>query len=130
MAGAATLKTYLKVTGLGNEINEYNSFTDTVPVEYIKGYTVIGTTHQLLDLGDIAAAKETTLYIKAVVGTIYLLLSTAAAVALTTANADIVLATGESAIIPLNPDNSTSTRIVVDGSAETSAISYVLLGSA
>ena len=133
MAGAATVSINVKVTGLGDTVEVDNGVTMTVPVEVQQGYTVLataGTTAiQLFDMIDhIALAKIYGVYIKAVVGTVYITVDTALTVALTSLTADLVLNVGEACYLPINPAGNLG--LVVDGSAVTAAIQWMVLGSA
>ena len=133
MAGAATVEIKVKVTGLGDTVESENSVTMTVPVEVQKGYTVLATATttglQLFDLVDhIALAKIYGVYIKAVVGTVYITVDTAGTDTLTAATADLVLNVGEACYLPINPAG--NLVLVVDGSAVTAAIEWMILGKA
>lgn len=133
MAGAAVLKTNLKVTGLGNDIEFDNTVTLTVPVEVQTGYTVVATATttaiQLFDMVDhIALAKMYGVYIKAEVGTIYVTADTAGTGTITSATAVHVLNVGESCYIPINPSGNLG--MVIDAAAITDAFSWMILGQA
>ena len=133
MAGVATVDMKIKVTGLGNDIIRDNSVTMTVPVEHQEGYTVLETATttglQLFDLIDhIALDKIYFVYIKAVVGTVYVTVDTAGTGTLTSATAQFVLNIGEWDIYSINPDGNLG--LVVDGSTVTAAIEWMVLGKA
>jgi hypothetical protein len=133
MAGVATVSIKVEVTGIGNDIISSNSATMTVPVEVQTGYTVITTATttaiQLFDMIDhIALNKIYGVYIKAEVGTIYITVDTAGTGTLTSATADLVLNVGESCYLPINPSGNLG--LVVDASAITGAISWLILGKA
>lgn len=131
MAGAAVLKTNLKVTGLGNDIEFDNTVTLTVPVEVQSGYTVVATATttaiQLFDMIDhIALAKMYGVYLKAEVGTIYITVDTAGTTSITSTTADLALNVGESCYIPVNPSGNLG--MVIDAAAVTDAFSWGILG--
>lgn len=131
MAGAATVDIKVKVTGLDEDVICENSVTTTVPVEYQKGYTILSTATttglQLFDLVDhIALDKIFGVYIKAVVGTVYILPDTAGTATLTSATAQFVLNVGNADWYSINPDGNLG--FVVDGSAVTAAIKWLVLG--
>lgn len=133
MAGAAVLKTNLKVTGLGNDIEFDNTVTLTVPVEVQTGYTVVATATttaiQLFDMVDhIALAKMYGVYIKAEVGTIYVTADTAGTGTITSATAVHVFNVGEGSFIPINPSGNLG--MVIDAAAVTDAFSWAILGQA
>jgi len=136
MAGVATVKIAVKVTGLGSDVEMnpgYSATTMTVPVEVQSGYTVVATATttaiQLFDLIDhIALAKIYGCYIKAEVGTIYITIDTAGTGTLTSSTADLVLNVGESCYLPINPSGNLG--LVVDASAVTDAFSWMVLGKA
>jgi hypothetical protein len=130
MAGVANVSIKLNVTGIGDEVLMTNTQTRTVPVELARGYSIVAAqgSGQLLDTGDVALAKVYGVYIKAEVGTIYILLDTAAAEAVTTTNAHLALSVGEDCFLPINATNNAG--IVIDSAAATDAYSYVVLGKA
>ena len=133
MAGTAVLKTNLKVTGLGNDVEVDNTVTLTVPVEFQDGYTVITTATttaiQLFDIVDhIALAKIFGVYLKAEVGTIFIKADTSGTGTINSTTADFVLNVGESCYIPVNPDGNLG--MVIDAAAVTDAVSWLILGKA
>lgn len=133
MAGVAVLKTNLKVTGLGNDVEMDNTVTLTVPVEVQSGYTVVATATttaiQLFDMVDhIALAKMYGVYIKAEIGTIYYSVDTAGTGTLTSSTADGLLNVGESNFFSVNPNGNLG--FVVDAAAVTDAFSWMILGKA
>ena len=133
MTGAAVLKTNLKVTGLGNDVEFDNTVTLTVPVEIQTGYTVVETATttaiQLFDMIDhIALAKMYGVYLKAEVGTIYIVVDTTGTSTLTSTTADLVLNVGESCYVPVNPGGNLG--MVIDAAAVTDAVSWLILGKA
>ena len=133
MAGVATLAVSLKVEGIGDEILVANSQTLTVPVEAMKGYTVVETATttgiQLFGfITSIALAKIYGTYIKAVSGTIYIAVDTAGTDTLTSSTADLVLNEGEGTYIPVNPDGNLG--MVIDAASVTDAFQWVILGKA
>ncbi len=133
MAGSAVLKTNLKVTGIGNDLEFDNTVTLTVPVEVQSGYTVVTTATttaiQLFDMVDhIALNKMYGVYLKAEVGTIYITVDTSGTGTLTSSTADLVLNVGESCYIPVNPDGNLG--MVIDAAAVTDAVSWTILGKA
>ena len=131
MAGAAVVDIKVKVTGIGDDVVANSSATMTVPVEVQKGYTVLSTATttavQLFDeIDHIALAKIYGVFIKAVVGTVYIGVDTAGTGTLTSATADLVLNVGESCYLPINPAGNLG--LTVDGSAVTAAIEWMILG--
>ena len=133
MAGEAILKTNLKVTGLGNDVEFDNTVTLTVPVEVQSGYTVVATATttalQLFDMVDhIALAKMYGVYLKSEVGTIYISVDTAGTGTITSSTADLVLNVGESCYLPVNPSGNLG--MVIDASAVTDAFTWLILGKA
>ena len=136
MAGAALSKINLKVSGLGDTIEtnpDWNTVTNTVPTEVAYGYVIVSTaTTTALQLSalapSIALAKMDTLYIKAEVGTIYVILDTAGTTTFGSATADIVLTVGKDMLIHLNQAGNAG--VTIDAAAVTDAFSYVLTGTA
>jgi hypothetical protein len=133
MAGIATLSIKLDVTGIGDEITLENSIAMTVPVEKITGYTIVDTAtitaiQLFTDITKIALAKTYGVYIKAQVGTIYIILNTVDTTTFTSTTADLVLNVGEACYLPINP--AANLGLKIDGSAVTAAFSYCILGKA
>jgi len=133
MAGVAILKTNIKVTGIGNDIEFDNTVTLTVPVEVQSGYTVVATATttaiQLFDMIDhIALAKIYGVYLKAEVGTIFITVDTAGTGTITSSTADLVLNVGESTYVPVNPSGNLG--MIIDAAAVTDAFTWMILGKA
>ncbi len=131
MAGAAVLKTNIKVTGIGNDVEMDNTVTLTVPVEVQSGYTIVETATttaiQLFDMVDhIALAKIYGVYLKAEVGTIFITVDTTGTTSIDSTTADLVLNVGESTYIPVNPDGNLG--MVIDAAAVTDAFTWLILG--
>jgi len=133
MAGSNVVKFEQNVTGLGSEVKSgFQERTETVPVERVGGYIVVATATttaiQLSDLApQIALAKMDTLYIKAEVGTIYILLDTAGTTTFS-AIAHITLAAGDFMFVHLN--QSGNLGVCIDAAAVTDAFSFILTGTA
>lgn len=133
MAGVATLAINLKVTGIGDDILAANSQTLTVPVEVMKGTTVVTTATttaiQLFDfVTSIALNKIFGVYIKAVSGTIYVTADTAGTGTITSSTAVHVFNEGEGSYIPINPAGNLG--CVVDAAAVTDTFEWIILGKA
>ncbi len=131
MAGVATLTTTLTVTGLGDNRTFTNTKALTVPVAMQDGYTVLATATttalQLFAMVDhIALAKIYLVWIKAEVGTVYILPDTAGTATFAAAAADFIINAGEAHSFPINPAGNLG--FCIDGSAVTAAISWVILG--
>lgn len=134
MAGTNIVKFEQKVTGLGAAVNsDPQEQTETVPVERSGDYIIVataGTTAiQLSDLcPQIALAKMDTLYIKAEVGTIYVILDTAGTATFGSATADMTLVAGDFIYIHLN--QTANAGVTIDAAAVTDAFSFILTGTA
>ena len=133
MAGASSVVTKLTVTGLGDTRELTNTKTITVPVEQAGSYTVMSTAQvtalQLSNLApQIALTKMYMLYVKAVVGTIYIQVDTAGTTTFVAADAHLVLNVGEACILPLNPAGNAG--VAFDAAAATDAMKWHLLGKA
>lgn len=135
MAGVATSKINMKVTGLGNaiEVNPTDVTTLTVPTERSADYIIVSTaTTTALQLSSlapsIALVKMDALYIKAEVGTIYVSLDTSGTTSITSATAQISLTVGQEMFVHLNQGGNLG--VVIDAAAVTDAFSYVLTGTA
>lgn len=130
MAGEAKVTIMVEVTGLDSPCMVANLKTMTVPVEYQSGYTVLTaattTALQLFDLVDHFDLDDIYgVYIKAVVGTVYITIDTAGTGTITSSTADLVLNVGEACYIPVNPGGNLG--MLIDGSAVTAAISWLVL---
>ena len=130
MAGAASVTITVNLTGLGSDLTVSNTKVMTVPVEWQSGYTVLtaATTTALalfdlidhFDLDDIYG-----IYIKAEVGTVYIMVDTAGTTPFAAAAADLVLNVGEACYLPINPAGNLG--LSIDASATTAAISWLVL---
>lgn len=130
MAGVATVTIRVEVTGLDSNFTISNLQEMTVPVEMQSGYTVLTTATttalQLFDLVDHFDLDDIYgVYIKAVVGTVYITVDTAGTGTITSSTADLVLNAGEAGYIPVNPDGNLG--MLIDGSAVTAAIRWLVL---
>ena len=131
MAGALKLTIKADVTGLGEEINiDTGVVTMTVPVEhggsgkYVIHATATTTAMQLSELfPQLALAKIYGVYIKAEVGTIYIMLNTAGTTTFGVTTADLALNAGEAVYLPINPDLTIANGMTIDASAVTDAFS-------
>ena len=133
MAGVATETTILKVTGLGNDVTKTNEKIITAPVAKQEGYTVLTaattTALALFALVDhFALNKIYMVYIKAIVGTIYIKANTAGTATIGSGTATFVLKIGESSHFPVNPANNAG--FVVDGDSVAAAIEWEILAKA
>ena len=133
MAGVATVTTTLAVTGLGDDVNLTNEKIITVPVAQQGGYTVIATAQttaiQLFDLVDhFALAKIYLVYIKAVVGKIFINVDTAGTATFAEAAADLVLNLGEAKTLSINPLGNLG--LAIDGDTVAAAMKWHVLAKA
>ena len=136
MAGVATSKINVKVTGLGDTVeanSDFDATTLTVPTERSADYIIVSTaTTTALQLSDlapsIALAKMDALYIKAEVGTIYVSLDTSGTTSITSTTAQVVLTVGQEMFVHLNQGGNLG--VVIDAAAVTDAFSYILTGTA
>lgn len=130
MAGAASVTITVNLTGLGPDITFSNTKVMTVPVEWQSGYTVLtaatSTALALFDLVDHFDLDDIYgVYIKAVVGSVYIMVDTAGTTTFAAAAADLVLNVGEAGYLPINPAGNLG--LSIDGSAATAAISWIVL---
>lgn len=133
MAGVATVTTALKVTGLGDDVNLTNEKEVTVPVAQQGGYSVIATAQvtaiQLFDLVDHFALDEIFLvYIKAIVGKIFINVDTAGTATFAEAAAGLVLNEGEAKTLSINPLGNLG--LTIDGDTVASAMKWHVLAKA
>lgn len=135
MAGALTVTTKVDITSLGITINASEIVTMTVPVEHQEGYTVVetatATAIQLFDMVDhIALTKIFGVFLKAEVGTIYIIPNQNGTSSFAEAAADLVLNAGEACWLPINPTVTGNIGVTIDASANTDAFSWMIVGSA
>lgn len=72
MAGSAAVKIDITVSGLGTDKSGVLSFTDSqAPTETYSGYQVLTSSIQPVNIGDVAVADLTGIYIRAVVSDVY-----------------------------------------------------------
>lgn len=129
MSGALKIRTIINCSGLGEEYTiDTGEVTMTVPVEhggqgkYIIHHTATTTALQLSTLfPQLALAKIYAVYIKAEVGTIYIMLNTADTTTFGVTTADITIGEGEHDFILVNPDLTTANGMTIDAAAETDA---------
>ncbi len=130
MAGSASVTISVDIAGLGSDYTVSNTKVMTVPVEWQSGYTVLtaatSTALALFDLVDHFDLDDIYgVYIKAAVGTVYILVDTAGTTTFAAAAADLVLNVGEAGYLPINPAGNLG--LSIDASAVTAAISWVVL---
>lgn len=133
MAGEAKVAIKVEVSGIGEEVAVSNSVTMTVPVEVMSGYTVVETAttfaiQLFTDVAKIALAKVYGVYLKAEIGTIYILVDTAGTTTFAAAAADLVLNVGEACYLPINPAGNLG--LAIDAAAITNAFSWLILAKA
>lgn len=133
MAGALKVTIKVNLTGLGDEITIEEEATMTVPTEHQEGYTVVATATttaiQFFDMVDhIALAKIYGVYLKAEVGTIYILVDTSGTATFLAAAADLVLNEGEACWLPINPDGNLG--FTIDAKTTSDAFSWLIVGKA
>jgi hypothetical protein len=141
MAGVLKKRTIINCTGLGDEFNiDTGDVTQTVPVEhggqgrYIIHSTATTYALQLSDLfPQLALTKIYGVYIKAEVGTIYILLNTAGVVKFDSDTADLTLLVGESCYLPINTEYDSPNGPVglkINGSSATDAFTITAFAKA
>ncbi len=133
MAGVATNTNTIAVTGIGVDETKTNTKAVTVPIEKQSGYTILTaattTALQLFALVDhFALNKIYFVYLKCIVGTVYINVDTAGTATFAEAAADLVLNTGESCNLPINPLGNLG--VTIDASAVTDAIEWMILAKA
>jgi hypothetical protein len=127
MAGSATAKIDLGVTGLGTKtISASKSFTPTAPVEVNHGYVALTTTTEDLDFGGCALAKSYGVYLEASGAAVYVVMNHTSLAANST-NAHAKVLDGQAAYIPINPDNNAGIRVAA--STGTAYLNYVVLAT-
>jgi hypothetical protein len=123
----------MAVTGIGDDETKTTTKASTVPVQKQSGYTILANATssalQLFDLVDhFALAKIYFVYIKCVVGTVYINVDTAGTTTFAEAAADLVLNTGEPCLLPINPAGNLG--LAIDAAAATDAIEWMVLAKA
>lgn len=138
MAGATKVIIMVELTGLGSDFTVINSKTlATVPVEhggsgkYIIHATATTTAIQLSDIfPQLGLDKIFGIYIKAEVGTIYIMLNTSGTTTFGETTADLALLVGEAVYLPVNPDLTTANGMTIDAAAITDAFSITAFAKA
>ncbi len=138
MAGALKVRTIINCSGLGEEYTiDTGEVTMTVPVEhggqgkYIIHHDATTTALQLSTLfPQLALAKIYAVYIKAEVGTIYIMLNTAGSTTFGETTADLRLLVGEHCYLPLNQDLTTANGMTIDAAAVTDAFTITAFAEA
>ena len=134
MAGALTVQTVVNLTGIGDTVSiDSGSTIMTVPVAFQEGYTGLTTaTSTALALfamvDHIALTDIYGVYLKCVVGTLYIQVDTAGTTTFAAAAADLVLNVGESSWLPINPDGNLG--LALDGVGVTTAVKWLIVGNA
>ncbi len=134
MAGKLTVRTVVKITGLGDDVTlDSDDVTMTVPVAHQEGYTVLvtatSTAVQLFDMVDhIALTDIYGVYLKCTVGTLYILVDTTGTATFAASAADLILNVGESCWLPINPAGNLGLKL--DGVDVTTAASWSIVGNA
>lgn len=133
MAGVAVETNTLAITGLDNDITLTNEKTLTVPVMDQGGKTILTTATttalQLFDLVDhFALNKIYAVFIKAVVGTVWIKPNTAGTTTFGSAGATLELKVGRSTIVAVNPANNAG--MTIDGDTVAAAIRWHILAKA
>lgn len=131
MAGVAKVGLTVDITGIGEEVHiATGKVTMNVPTEHGgSGRYIIhstgggsGTAIQLTDLfPQLTMGQIYGVYIKAEVGTIYIMLNTSGTTAFASTAADLRLGVGESAWIPVNYSLTTANGMTIDSAANTDA---------
>ena len=129
MAGVLKVRHIIKCTGLDEEFTiDTGEVTQVVPVEhggkgrYIIHNTATATALQLSTLfPQLALAKIYGVYIKAIVGTIYVMLNTSGTATFGVTTADKVIAAGKAEFILVNPDLTSADGMTIDAAANTNA---------
>ena len=134
MAGALTVRTVVKLTGLGDDITlDSDDVTMTVPVAHQEGYTVLTTaTTTALALfamvDHILLADIYGVFLQCEAGTLYILVDTAGTSTFAASAADLILNVGESCWLPINPAGNLG--LSLDGVGTTTAVSWMIVGNA
>lgn len=138
MAGVLKVRTIINCTGLDEEFTiDTGEVTQVVPVEhggkgkYIILHTATTTALQLETLfPQMALNKIYAVYIKAMVGTIYIMLNTSGTSTFGVTTADKVLTAGKAEFILVNPDLSSALGMTIDAAAVTDAFTITAFAKA
>ena len=130
MAGTAIVRVSLETDGLGSGSKNLSCrYAETVaPEEVFYGYQVIGTTVANLDLGGIAVTKIRGVMMRAIGGTIGVLVNDVGTGTPVATAGNIVIPANGCAYIPIGGGLTTAYTIRVVGSAAASAIEYLVYG--
>lgn len=129
MAGVASLKILLEVTGLDKEYSfPIASTLVGVPAEVFEGYAVLGAATSSLDLGTIAVTDLLGVAIVAVVGNVGILVNDVGTGTPSATAGNQVLKTSEGCFIDVAGGLTAAYTIRLTGSAATTAIRYICIG--
>lgn len=130
MAAELDISQIIEVTGLGggDESNIIKFTSDTAPAETVSGKPIIADSAVTLDLGDIAAGSGFCLYLEALVGNLYVTLSSTSATPAANAS-HLYIPEGEGYVIPINPNATAMPGIRILSDDASGRISYKLIGS-
>ena len=129
MAATAITKVSVEIDGLGSGVQKLSCrYSATAPEEMFYNYQVIGTSAASLDLGGIAATKVRGVMMRAVGGTIGVLVNDVGTGTPSATAGNIMIPSGASAFIPIGGGLTTAYTIRVIGSAAAVAIEYLVYG--
>lgn len=130
MAAELSVKTIMKVTGLGNDLVKVHGWTSaTTPTELASGLVSCGTTAGNIDLGDIAAGKGIILWFRATTGNFYLKIGATSGDPVLT-DSHLYVLEGESYALPINPNSTAVPGVRYIGSSASSVFEYSVVGKA
>lgn len=130
MAATATIRANIELDGLGVGLDSMSvRFQDTIaPEELFKGYQVIGTTVANLDFGGIAVTKVRGVMIRAIIGTVGILVNDVGTGTPVATAGNIVIPINGFAYIPIAGGLTAAYTIRIVGSSATTAIEYFIYG--
>ena len=129
MAATAISRVSVEVDGLGTGVQKLSCrYSATAPEEVFQGYQVIGTTVANLDLGGIAVTKIRGVMIRAIGGTVGVLVNDVGTGTPSATVGNIMIPANGCAFLPIGGGLTTAYTIRIIGSAAAAAIEYIVYG--
>jgi len=130
MAGTVVVRLSLETDGLGSGSQKLNCrySEETPPEEVFYGYQILGTSAANLDLGAIAVTKIRGIMIKAIIGTVGVLVNDVGTGTPSATAGNIVIPINGCTYIPIAGGLTPAYTIRVIGSSATTAIEYLIYG--
>lgn len=129
MAATAISRVSVEVDGLGTGVQKLSCrYSASAPEEAFYGYQILGTAAANLDLGGIAVTKIRGVMIRAITGTVGVLVNDVGTGTPSATAGNIMIPIGGCAFLPIGGGLTAAYTIRVIGSSSTTAIEYLIYG--